>query len=348
MVGYPSGDKRLTYIQMEALTGLTAKDEWDYKYLGMTNQPFIKSNYPHHEGIWGWENEADQVVMVVRNMRRSMVEYHDILWDIGYAKTYTEATERIANLYSERPPLEDFHEWRDEVVIDEISWYGWFIDYWLEEGLMRDMFTHKVTTPEHWYMLMQPTVYTKEEMAYDLIVGDSEVTPSYDPHCVNDVTNGCLPIEIISAERLVKHDTGPTETRKIAQTLHDKRGIKDFVIEEDAWDCIWEELIVNKKGLKTFLDRDGLEERDYNFSEEMLDLMIGQLNRLISKYSAFEWIMIEIVPTLLDLLVEHRDLLLIELNEVKSGLRKLGYHDFLGPKTRRKRREEMQKENLYW
>ena len=49
--------------------------------------------------------------MVVRNIRRSMVEYHDILWDIGYAKTFEEAYERLDNLYAERPPLEDFISW---------------------------------------------------------------------------------------------------------------------------------------------------------------------------------------------------------------------------------------------
>ena len=169
IAGYPSGDKRLTFVQMEALTGLSARDEWDFEYLGMTNQPYIKSNYPHHEGIWGWKDVGDQVIMVVRNMRRSMVEYHDILWDIGYAKTFEEAYDLIGNLYAERPPLEDFLLWRYIRVLDEIHWYGWFIDYWMEEGLMRCMFTHKITTPKHWYMLMQPTQYTKAEMAYDLM-----------------------------------------------------------------------------------------------------------------------------------------------------------------------------------
>ena len=31
IAGYPSGDKRLTFVQMEALTGLSARDEWDFK-----------------------------------------------------------------------------------------------------------------------------------------------------------------------------------------------------------------------------------------------------------------------------------------------------------------------------
>ncbi len=42
---------------------------------------------------------------------------------------------------------------------------------------MRDMFTHKITTPEHWNMLMMPTVYTIDELDYDLVVGNKVVTP---------------------------------------------------------------------------------------------------------------------------------------------------------------------------
>jgi hypothetical protein len=72
----------------------------------MSNHPFIKTNYPHHEGVWGWEDAADQVVLMVRNIRKSMNEYHDILWDIGYAKTWEEANLHLDKLYSERPPLE--------------------------------------------------------------------------------------------------------------------------------------------------------------------------------------------------------------------------------------------------
>lgn len=69
-------------MQMEALTGWPARDEWEFDYLGTDsyNHSFIK--------IWGWGTIADQVVLVVGNVRKSMVEYHDILWDLGYATTY--------------------------------------------------------------------------------------------------------------------------------------------------------------------------------------------------------------------------------------------------------------------
>ncbi len=80
VAGYPSGDKRVTYLQMEGLTGLSARDEWEFAFLAHTNQPFIKANYPHHEGIWGWADAGDQVLLVVSELRKVLVEYHDILW----------------------------------------------------------------------------------------------------------------------------------------------------------------------------------------------------------------------------------------------------------------------------
>ena len=131
----------------------------------------------------------------------------------------------------------------------------WFIDYWMEGGLMRDIFTHQITTPEHWYMLMMPTVYSRDEVAYDIIVGDKRVTPTYDHHCINDVCGGCEPIRIVSAERLVKPETGPAENHKIAKVLMNKPKMSRYVIEEEAWDCVWEELIMNGKGLKTVNNR---------------------------------------------------------------------------------------------
>ena len=107
IAGFPSSDKRMVYQQMEALTGyrkfgvcsrygvclwcdslsisllhanthslgsIAAKSEWDFKYVGMSNHPFIKVNYPHHEGIWSWGNVADQVVLLITNLRKSIVE----------------------------------------------------------------------------------------------------------------------------------------------------------------------------------------------------------------------------------------------------------------------------------
>ena len=153
-------------------------------------------------------------------------------------------------------------------------------------GLMRDIFTHKITTPEHWQMLMLPTVYTRAELDYDVVVGnDTVVTPSYDPHCdpaASQITGGCEPVAVISAENLRNGNIGKQETALIGQVLQSDQRMGQYVIAQDgkffvhpcflllrlkgfticltptffltrtftAWDCIWGELIQNGKGLK--------------------------------------------------------------------------------------------------
>jgi len=206
---------------------------------------------------------------------------------------------------------------------------------------MRDIFTHKITTPEHWNMLMIPGGYTREELDYDLVVGpDTVVTPSYDPHCVNgDVTDGCEPVAVISAEKLRDYTQGPAETARIANALLSDNRTGQYVIASEAWDCIWKELIQNGKGARTVFDRPGYVKEDYNFLAEMLQAMIQEQDRLVTKYSDSEWDGNENADRIVQLIVEHRAKVLTELNEVTSGVRKLTDRDFLGPKERARRRK---------
>lgn len=102
---------------------------------------------------------------------------------------------------------------------------------------MRDIFSHNITTPDHWNMLMMPTVYSKDEVDayYDLVVGAGTVTPSYDPHCENgEVTNGCEPVAVISAEKLRDYSAGPAETAAIANVLHNDQRMGQYVIAEEV------------------------------------------------------------------------------------------------------------------
>ncbi|KAL9178722.1 hypothetical protein ACHAXT_003853 [Thalassiosira profunda] len=435
IAGFPSCDKRMTFTQMEALTGWPARDEWDFVFYGETNHPFIKSNYPHHEGYWSWNTLADQVVLVVRNMRKTMVEYHDILWDIASAKksnlSYLDA------LYRYRPPIDSFFEWRDLRVLDEVHWYGWFIDYWMEGGLRRDIFEHKITDEEHWpyappvdptpacvsdpwhrhttspntcsntgvytpptppptrtptpFPTHAPTTSAPTPNATDVnytapvlpthpptpppvpiavtpeeylfssaaaccaysfpgqqcFLQDVCPTPAptpaipetYDPHCANgEITNGCEPVAVISAEKLRDLTEGAAETTAIANVLSDKPGIGEYLIAPEAWDCIWEELIPNGKGMRMVSDRAGYVEEDYNFSAEMLQEMISEYDRLITKYSDSYWSAKPTAVRLVQLLMDSRGLIQMELNDVQSGARTLTERDFLGPVERDRRR----------
>lgn len=291
---------------------------------------------------------------MVQDIRRALVEYHDLLWEVSYEKTW----------YRERPGIADFYNWRDLRVLDEIHWFGWFIDYWMEGGLMRDVFTHKLTAPRHWHMLMQPTKYTRAELEFSKVVGDGwSSIASFDPNCSRNMphkkgafystysTSGCEPVAVVSAEKLRDHKEGAQETASIANILLNNDKMGRHVIDHGEWDCIWEEVIKNGKGgFSTTTDHDhdspSWNKKGPNFSSEMLREMLSQLNRLIKKYSSSQWSKMPTALRIVDLLVEHRALLQIELNEVASGVRKLTKTDFLGPKERARRREAMQKGRL--
>jgi len=102
---------------------------------------------------------------------------------------------------------------------------------------------------------------------------------------------------------------------------------------------VWSELIENGKGLKTVYDRPGFVESDYKFSAEMLEEMIHELDRLITKYGASPWDAMTTANKLVSLLTEHRELAQDELDDVLAGRRVLTEKDFLGPKERERRRK---------
>jgi len=105
------------------------------------------------------------------------------------------------------------------------EWYGWFIDYWMEGGLMRDIYTHQLTTPEHWEMLVKYTFKYTKEMNWIMI------------HCEGSkVTDGCEPVAVISAEKLCDYTEGPPETAKIANVLLNDDRTGQYVIAQEAWD----------------------------------------------------------------------------------------------------------------
>jgi len=281
---------------------------------------------------------------VIRNIRQALVEYSGMLWDGGYRNGTAWSAEE------QRPTMDDFYNWRDLRVMDEIHWYGWYIDYWMEGGLLRDVFSHQITAPRHWNMLMQPTKYTRAELDYSVVVGDGwDSIASFDPHCRSLAhkrgpfyssysTSGCEPVAVISAEKLRE---GPEETEAIAIALLNDKRMRQHVITQEVWDCIWREVIVNKKGgfSKAADHVTGSNKNEPNFSSEMLEEMISQLDRLIKKYRGPQWRKFSTADRIVSLLVEHRALLQVELNEVVTGVRKLTNKDYLGPKERARRRE---------
>ena len=93
---------------------------------------------------------------------------------------------------------------------------------------------------------------------------------------------------------------------------------------------------MKKKGARTILNRPNTDytEDDYNFSSEMIEAMIAEIDRLLDKYSSTEWMNDDNANRLVQLLTGHRSELLTEMHEVNTGVRKLNSHDFLGPQER--------------
>ena len=68
------------------------------------------------------------MLLVVQNIRTSLVEeYNDILWNIIPEKMPLNGMNDL-----QQPLMEDYFAWRDLRVMEEVHFYGWFIDYWME------------------------------------------------------------------------------------------------------------------------------------------------------------------------------------------------------------------------
>ena len=188
-------------------------------------------------------------------------------------------------------------------------------------------------------MLMHPYNYSLDELDYNNAVGpDTVVEPSYHSHCTNgDISGGCKPVAVISVDKLLDQTEGPDETAAIANALMTSPKMSPYVIDPEAWNCLWEELIVNRKGALTVQDRPNpYSAQEYGFSAEMLQAMRSELDRLIVKYSSSEWSTLSTANRLVELLTWHRDVIQVEEDELYSGRRVLTTKDFLGPKEREK------------
>ena len=57
--------------------------------------------------------------------------------------------------------------------------YGWLIDYWMEGGILRDYFDHKLTTKAHFEKLRRPETYTYGELQWDVNNCENVSYPCY-------------------------------------------------------------------------------------------------------------------------------------------------------------------------
>ena len=112
------------------------------------------------------------------------------------------------------------------------------------QGILRDYFDHKLTTPEHFAKLRKPELYTYGELQWDVnnCEDTANIEIAYDTVCAPDVTEDCVPKLIISAERMMANETGHAENRKLAELLENTGGFGDegYLVNSTKYDCIWD------------------------------------------------------------------------------------------------------------
>ena len=216
----------------------------------------------------------------------ALITYLFILHEINYAKTLSAAYANLDKVFTQRSPIEEWEKWRDGRVSAEIHWWSWHIEYWMEGGLLRDMFTHELTTSEHFYRIMAPTVYTEAELRNyqsHLI----NVQPEYDSHCKFDMES-CTPVAIASYEKMMDPSTGPQEVAKFTSVIEGKAGI--HFVDQVARQCAWEQIVIKKaSGRRDERDRTGPALQEYEFEPSQLSEMNSEMERIRNKFSAAPW-----------------------------------------------------------
>eukprot|EP00804_Cyclotella_cryptica_P005479 CCRYP_002998-RC/>CCRYP_002998-RC protein AED:0.09 eAED:0.09 QI:588/1/1/1/0.5/0.33/3/140/386 len=306
----------------------------------------------------------------------SLVEYADILWYQKGAPSYAAERNRVERKYGKRMSTDDWYKWRDEKVLQEIYRYGAYIDYWMENGMLRDPISHRVIDQEMWEVVTNPTplnlvddvhichkTTSANNPAIDMVVS-SKQAQVYIDH--GDFLGLCS----VAQQNTTWWNMAPSDYAKIrdpqcgtisrtcsptivisADKLRDydegpiethliathlKKRMSPYMISDETWPCIWKRIIHMNEGPMTFDDRKLSE--DPNFSAFMLEEMMFELSRMINKYGSEAWRTTNDRATrLVELFTEHRLMIWRELKEVQDGSRTLKFEDFLGPNERKSR-----------
>jgi len=138
LASYPGSGKRFLWTIIKAMTNYEVADDWNFSGKLKENPLNIKTSWPHKEGTWSWDEQMDQVMLMIRNPRRAIPSYHTMRWELGYAKNWGESYVHIPDTYMERPTLEQWETWRDGHFNREIdSWFD-FYDFWMQAGFQEE------------------------------------------------------------------------------------------------------------------------------------------------------------------------------------------------------------------
>jgi len=268
LVAFPGSGKRLGWRILEGLTGYVTGDDWNHSEEGL-NTLTMKSSYPHPEGSWPWMNQTiDQVILMVRNPRSALPSYHTMKYELDFSDGWVKSHMRKNFTYTERPPVAEWEQWRDEHFSTEIDRWVWYIDFWLNEGLRRN---------------------------------DGFGNPFQDPNCARDDVN-CFPKAIIQFEKIVhdNHTVRMEEMELIGDVLDASPSIS--VIEMEARPCVFDEVMKRKHTYNPNRDWKGPLPSEKKFTYQQLNVMKSQIYMLKDKYSLPQFADVSVARTLVSIL----------------------------------------------
>lgn len=263
VASYPGSGMRVTWQQIEGLTGILVGD--DFKYSG-PRVGIIKTQWPHYQGIWSFGSTLDQVILVVRNPRWAIPSFHNILSEVNYAQDWQSVFGHIDDVFTARAPVANWIYWRDLKFDQELDLWAYHIDYYMEDG------------QQYWDELDYERV---GESPFHFRTEDMKPWPK-DYHCIYDID--CIPKEVISYEKLRNYETGPNELRKIANTFRGKKAMT--VLSDEAVDCVWFETFLKADAPKND-DRDegGRSRVQYSMTNVQTQKIADKLYYMRDKYS---------------------------------------------------------------
>ncbi len=93
----------------------------------------------------GSQDHINQVVLAVYVIWHTIGIYHNILPNITYDNTGSKASNMIPKFYNSHLLDQCYVHCMDKSTSNNILWYSWLINYWIEGGMMKDYFAYKLT-----------------------------------------------------------------------------------------------------------------------------------------------------------------------------------------------------------
>lgn len=267
-----------------------------------------------------------------------------------------------------------FYTWRDQHVILEIYKYGWYIDYWLENGLLRDPYTHRMIDEDNWKLHNSPEPIKNDQ---DRAVVCHRTSSKNNPLVAieiskesiqNHLDNGAFlgtcqeaskDLNFMSQKFTNAHDSPATQDPncdRISEGCKPAIIISADKVTDDTegpkeGEIIGNFLMKNEKMTKWIIKKEAwdcvwgqvLELMDSeepkskdtpNFSKFMLQEMKNEVQRLVDKYSADPWTEDANAKRVVSLLSEHLTDLQAEIHDIESGKSTLSFKDIYGPGER--------------